>query len=135
MLAYQCLVGRLLVGLVGILRCRNGKGGAPGGASPGAHLFLARRRAAAASRVRVYPSRVSVMEKMVVTVVSPSLGSKDEGGNRRQRDRPSGDQEQGVDRAACARRGEGADSAGVARVAVVHGRFSDSVAAGLPRFV
>ena len=36
MLAYQCLVGRLLVGLVGILRCRNGKGSAPGGASPGA---------------------------------------------------------------------------------------------------
>ena len=40
MLIYQCLVGRLLVGLVGILRCRNGKGGAPGGASPGAHSFL-----------------------------------------------------------------------------------------------
>lgn len=40
MLAYQCLVGRLLVGLVGILRCRNGKGSAPGGASPGAHSFL-----------------------------------------------------------------------------------------------
>ena len=40
MLAYQWLVGRLLVGLVGILRCRNGKGGAPGGASPGAHSFL-----------------------------------------------------------------------------------------------